>query len=372
MKRILTIVAFAGILISCQTKNKMETDKISIKDDIKALLIEPKHYVCYRTPEAIEIDGKLDKAAWAKAQWTDLFVDIEGDKKPLPTQNTKVKMLWDTKYLYVAAQLDEEHIWAYLEHKDDVVYHDNDFEIFIDPDNDAKNYFEFEINARQTVFDLFMPFPYRHSTFALHNWDFKGIKYAVHIDGTLNNGNDKDRMWTVEIAIPFSDVSFGLDNGRPNPDKLWRINFSRVQWDTRWENGKYVKLTDKDGKTLPEHNWVWSPVGAISMHMPERYGYLKFSTQQAGEGKEDFVLPNEEKLKRVLWAVFYREEAYHEKNKKFTANISELGNDLLSLFDQKLYKLNITVGETLYEAKLQSTDGKVKMYITNEGIVKGV
>ena len=81
MKRILTIAALAYILISCQTKNKMETEKTSIKDDIKYLLAEPKHYVCYQTPEAIEIDGNLNKTAWAKAEWTDLFVDIEGEKK---------------------------------------------------------------------------------------------------------------------------------------------------------------------------------------------------------------------------------------------------------------------------------------------------
>jgi hypothetical protein len=364
---ILSIMTF--VLISCNQK-KENTKGENLKADLKYLIAEPKHYVCYFTDEAIVIDGNLDKKVWQQAAWTDLFVDIEGDKKPLPTQNTKVKMLWDSTYLYIAAQLDEEHIWAYLENHDDVVYHDNDFEIFIDPDNDAKNYFEFEINAKQTVFDLFLPHPYRHSSFALHNWDFKGIKHAVKIDGSLNNGNDKDKKWTVEVAIPFTSLSFGLDNGKPDPEKLWRINFSRVEWDTKWENGKYVKLTDNEGKTLPEHNWVWSPVGVISMHIPERYGYLKFSTLKAGTAKEEFKLPEVEKLKRILWAVFYREEAYFEKNKKYTAQIAELGKDILSLFDPTKYKLSIIIAETQYEAKLETMDAKIRLYITNEGSVK--
>jgi hypothetical protein len=370
--KVLLITAVIALLHSACNNHKVEKNTMNepLKDDLKALLAEPKHYVCYRTDEAITINGKLEEKAWQQAEWTDLFTDIEGDAKPKPAQDTKLKMLWDDNYLYVAAQLDEEHIWAYLENHDDIVFRDNDFEIFIDPDNDALNYFEFEINARQTVFDLFLPHPYRHSSFALHNWDFKGVKHAVNIDGTLNDGRDKDKKWTVEVAIPFTNLSFGLDSGKPDPEKLWRINFSRVEWDTRWENSKYMKLSGTDGKPLPEHNWVWSPVGVISMHMPERYGYLKFSKHIAGSAKEEFTLPQAEKLKSVLWAVFYRQEKYFEKNKKFASTLPELGNDISSLYDTKAYKLSLITAETLYEAKLESMDGKIRMYITNEGTVK--
>jgi hypothetical protein len=133
-----------------------------------------------------------------------------------------------------------------------------------------------------------------------------------------------------------------------------------------------VKLTGADGKPLPEHNWVWSPPGVISMHMPERYGYLKFSKHTAGTAKEEFMLPQSEKLKSVLWAVFYRQEKYFEQHKKFASTLSELGNDISSLYDTKAYKLSLITAETLYEAKLESMDGKMRMYITNEGTIKEV
>ncbi|OFY08551.1 MAG: hypothetical protein A2W93_01380 [Bacteroidetes bacterium GWF2_43_63] len=330
---------------------------------------EPKSYVCYRTSEPVNIDGMPAEQAWSKAEWTDLFIDIEGDLKSKPAQNTQVKMLWDNDYLYILAELEEENIWAYLDKHDEVVYFDNDFEIFIDPDNDAKNYFEYEVNAKGTVFDLFLPHPYRHSSYALHNWDFKGIKQAIKIDGTLNDGSDKDLKWTIELAIPFTDLSFGLDSGKPNVDKPWRINFSRVEWDVKWENGKYIKLTNSDGKPLPEHNWVWSPVGAISMHMPERYGYLKFSDKIAGTERETFVLSENEKLKNVLWAVFYRESVYFEKNKSYTDKLGKLGNDIKSLYDNKKYNLRIAASNNTFEATLKSTDGKMRMFITQEGSV---
>lgn len=356
----------AGILMSCKPQTK---DMESLHDDISPLLQDPKSYVCYRTSGALNIDGMPDDAAWAKAEWTDLFVDIEGDLKPKPAQNTRVKMLWDENYLYILAELEEENIWAYLEKHDEVVYYDNDFEIFIDPDNDAKNYFEYEVNAKGTVFDLFLPYPYRHSSFALHNWDFKGIKQAVKINGTLNDGSDKDFRWTVELAIPFTDLSFGLDSGKPNIDKPWRINFSRVEWDTKWENGKYTKRTGADGKPLPEHNWVWSPVGAISMHMPERYGYLKFSEKTAGTEKETFTISENEQMKKVLWAVFYREAKYFEKYKKYTGIAGDLGSDLKSMYDDKKYKLSISATTHTFEASLISSNKKVNMYITQEGSV---
>jgi hypothetical protein len=40
-----------------------------------------------------------------------------------------------------------------------VIFHDNDFEVFLNPSGDGRNYFEFEINALNTGWDLFLPKP---------------------------------------------------------------------------------------------------------------------------------------------------------------------------------------------------------------------
>src|SRR5882672_8596017 len=65
----------------------------------------PKSYDCFHTATPIKIDGKLDDPAWKKAPWTTDFVDIEGAAKPLRFR-TRVKMLWDDQYLYIAAELE--------------------------------------------------------------------------------------------------------------------------------------------------------------------------------------------------------------------------------------------------------------------------
>ncbi|GAA0529854.1 carbohydrate-binding family 9-like protein [Chitinophaga japonensis] len=242
----------------------------------------PLRYTCYRSSQPPVIDGKPDEAAWSQASWTSDFVDIEGSRQPRPPLRTRVKMLWDEQYLYIAAELEEPHIWGKLLQHDTIIFHDNDFEVFIDPDGDTREYFEIEVNARNTIFDLFMPRPYSEGAHALMTWDAKGMRTAVHINGTLNQPDDKDRSWTVEMAIPFTALHLLGVPMVPGNGTVWRINFSRVEWDTDIKNGQYIKKTNPaTGKPLPEHNWVWSPQGVINMHVPAKWGYLQFSTQAA-------------------------------------------------------------------------------------------
>jgi hypothetical protein len=42
-----------------------------------------------------------------------------------------------------------------------IIFHDNDFEVFIDPDGDNWQYYELEVNARGQVWDLLLIRPYR-------------------------------------------------------------------------------------------------------------------------------------------------------------------------------------------------------------------
>ena len=122
--------------------------------------IAPKNYVVYRAATPIVIDGHLNDGPWKAAPWTDLFVDIEGDAKPLPRFATRVMMLWDDEYFYFAADMEEPHVWGTLTKRDSVICNDNDFEIFIDPDGDSEHYMEFEMNPLNAAWDLYIPQAY--------------------------------------------------------------------------------------------------------------------------------------------------------------------------------------------------------------------
>lgn len=261
----------------------------------------PRVYIANKAVDQFSIDGKPDEVSWAKSTWSDLFIDIEGKKTP--RHNTRMKMTWDEKNLYLYAELSEPHIWANLKQKDTIIFYNNDFEIFIDPDGDTHNYYEFEMNALNTIWDLFLSKPYRNHGKVLGGWDFKGLRSAVHIDGTLNDASDIDKGWSVEIAIPWSfDTAPGASTSIPK-NTFWRMNFSRVNWDFDLVHGKYARKKDEQGKFLAEYNWVWSPQGVINMHEPEHWGYVYFSTAEVGS-LTPFEIPKDEHIKWYLYELF--------------------------------------------------------------------
>ena len=134
-------------------------------------LTTPRNYVCYRTTEKMKIDGKLNEKVWQKAAQTESFVDISGFDFPKPIYDTKARLLWDDEYLYISAVLEEPNIVANLTQRDTIIYHDNDFEVFLDPTGDGQCYFEIENNARGVVFDLMLDRAYRSGGNFYVQWD---------------------------------------------------------------------------------------------------------------------------------------------------------------------------------------------------------
>ena len=221
----------------------------------------PKTYDCYRVTKPVKVDGKLDDPAWKKAPWTDDFIDIEGGSKPTPRFRTRAKLLWDDSYLYIGAELQEPDVTATLVRHDSVIFRDNDFEVFLKPSPLHTGYFEFEINALNTSWDLYLNKSYREGGKPDDSWEIPGLKTAVTIQGTLNDSTQKDKSWTVELAIPWTAFASRLPVTRPLLGSEWRINFSRVEWTTGQKR---------------EDNWVWSPQGVINMHVPDRWGVVHF------------------------------------------------------------------------------------------------
>ena len=279
----------------------------------------PKGYVCGRAKVPIVVDGKLDDEAWHHAPWTDDFVDIEGDLKPLPRFRTRAKMAWDDTYFYIAAELVEPHVWGTLTRHDSVIFHDNDFEVFIDPDGDNHEYYELEINALNTEWDLLLEKPYRDGGPAVDAWEIPGLKTATHVNGKLSDPTGLDESWTVEMAIPWKALEPRAH--RPSPPRdgdQWRVNFSRVEWEHMIEDKAYKKVPNK-----PEANWVWSPQGAVDMHRPEKWGYVQFSEKLPGKAA---YRPDPDQLVRDQLMGFYHAQiAFKKKNTTWATTLDAIG-----------------------------------------------
>ncbi|MCL6274659.1 carbohydrate-binding family 9-like protein [Muricauda sp. 2012CJ35-5] len=279
----------------------------------------PRQYVAYRTTEKLNIDGKAAETAWQKAPWSDFFIDIEGNKKP--TYNTRMKMLWDEENVYFFAQLEEPHVWGDITEHDAVIFHNNDFEIFLDPEADVHGYYELEWNILNTVWDQYLTAPYRMGNETVNGWEALGMKSAVAIQGTLNDPTDTDQGWSIEVEIPFKALRTGYYHNNIPKNTFWRVGFSRVNWDFEVTDGKYGRKKDDKGEYLHENNWVWSPQYVINMHEPERWGYVYFTENPVGGKADEFVIPQDEHIKWHLYER-YREVIQQRDGKPAWESVS--------------------------------------------------
>ena len=259
---------------------------------------EKPNYTAYRVTQPMVIDGRLDEAAWKNATKSSAFRDIlTGD----PTfHDTRVAVLWDDVNLYVGFWVEEPNVAATLKERDSPIYSNNDVEVFIAaPDG----YYEFEINAFNTLYEamFFWEDAYERGGYSempefkrnrpraqsfngvgykqhprgkrmgFFDWDFPGLRTAVHIDGTINDPSDQDKGWTVELAFPWQGLKvLAKADGRalpPNDSDVWRMDFSRF-------NQYKAPPPAKDSG-----GWFWAPHGIWDSHIPECFPTIHFSTQ---------------------------------------------------------------------------------------------
>lgn len=287
--------------------------------------IVPRSYLCQRASAPIVVDGRIDDTAWTAAPWTEDFVDIEGAGKPTPRFRTRAKMLWDDRYLYIAAELQEPHVWATLTKHDSVIFQDPDFEVFIDPTGDTQPYYEFEMNALNTSWDLLLDKPYQDQGKAHNEWNIPGLKTGVQVLGTLNNPQDTDQGWTVEIAFPWQVLSQRARHpGAPGEGERWRMGFSRVEWQIT-TNGGYQKVP----KT-PEDNWIWSAQGVVDMHRPEMWGVVQFTSRAPSETPSVAGIPGKA-ARDVAIGIYYQQRDFWKTHHRWATNLTELGGGTTEL-----------------------------------------
>jgi len=315
--------------------------------------VYPKHYINYFTSNPPIIDGKLDDEAWKEVSWTDPFMDIQGIKYPVPRFLTKAKMRFDDHWLYIGAYIQETQVWAYQTKHDSVVFLDNDFEVFINPDGSTHYYKEFEMNALNTTWDLILDKPYMNGGYPNSTWDMKTMKTGVYIDGKINDPSIQNVFWSVEIAFPLKDLAFNNSvHVPPKNGDYWRINFSRVEWHVNVVNGKYVKIPN-----LPEDNWVWSSQAAINMHIPERWGFIQFSRQPVNTTK--WVPDPQWPVRYILAQLYDGEVMFKAVNGYFTNDITQLNlpNNIIDGHCAGIPNLNISFYQ--FQIDVSSLDPKV-------------
>jgi hypothetical protein len=191
------------------------------------------------TSEPITIDGKLDEGAWAKAPSYSLCLPLKAySNSPESMQKNlgknlrekgAVKLLWDDNYLYVGAEFEDSDVVNEGKEDQSHFYLTGDLlEVFLKP---AKENYYWEIygtpNNKRTWFAI--PSRGRLIFPACASYLPENLKVAATVDGTLNNWKDKDKGWTVEMAIPIKELTvYGakFDNSANWTILLARYNYS--------------------------------------------------------------------------------------------------------------------------------------------------
>lgn len=186
-------------------------------------------YMCQRRDGELRLDGMLDEKTWDGKEVAVQF--WKSKDTGLAHYQAKAYAMWDDNTLYIAAKMDDEDVVGHLNNRDDPIYNEDAFEIFILPDPQSRFVFEFEFSPQGVIFDaLSRRLPNNKSGYrgeTARGWNAGGLICKAAVDGTLNDFRDKDRGWSVEVKIPFS--AFKRVVPKPKVGDKWKITFARCE-----------------------------------------------------------------------------------------------------------------------------------------------
>lgn len=203
------------------------------------------------------IDGRLDDAVWEAAPRYEMMRSREqiAQRPGYRAQAGAVQFAWDADHLYVAARFEDDDVIARGEADNLPHFQLGDtFELFLKPIGQT-HYWEMYATPRG-----------RQSLMRLEAAGLVGLpgnrldldpilEVGVTVDGTLNNGHDRDRGWTAELAIPLNKLDAAA-GGRLQPGLRWQILVARYNYG-RYQQHRGPELTMYPQLSRPSFHDVW-------------------------------------------------------------------------------------------------------------------
>ncbi len=236
--KLITLIAFlfSGSILLSQTETTSEENN----NEETPTKYEKRVYTTASIAggNGITIDGALDETAWDAVEWSTDYMEFEPDVGTAPTEQTKMKIIYDEKNLYVAFkcyQADPSSIEKRMGRRDD--FPGDWVELNIDSYNDDRTGFSFTASVSGVKGDEFIS----------NNGNFDSSWNPIWY---LSTAVDDDG-WTAEIRIPLSQLRFGNDD-----EQVWGIQSTR-----RYFNN--------------EERSVWQPLPANPPGWVSEFGELR-------------------------------------------------------------------------------------------------
>ncbi len=222
-------------------------------------------YKVSKAREPIIVDGKMDEASWKNAEVRSFEYFYRNDKLP-EKQDTRFRMLWDNENLYLFYECEDTSLTSREKNFDAQPYLDDCAEFFCVPVPDSIYFhFGFELNITKAAYDFVVLWRYfNNRTIFLRSYN-PVYKAEVTCDGTINDDTDKDKMWQMELAIPFAAFSDFYNVARAKTGVRWA--FQAVRQDRNLVSDRF-----RSTSTL-------FPIYDIrkDVHQPSRFGLLEFT-----------------------------------------------------------------------------------------------
>ena len=200
------------------------------------------HPVLYaQTPPTI--DGRLDDTAWAQAEPITRFYEFKEMNHRVAGMTAY--LAWDEANLYCAFRIEDADLYALESKSDGFLWNGDVGEFFFKPSETSLDLYEFDVNPLGGFTDIHYigrgGGPYQR--FKAYS---SGARVAVQYAGTLNNWEDSDGGWAVEMAIPMSAFSRAVPGG-PRPGDVWKFNVGGYDYSVYLE--EVLRFTCCDGST---------------------------------------------------------------------------------------------------------------------------
>ena len=229
-----------------------------LKEALRDVPPVPDDLSCLRASSRVVADGRLIDPAWGDAPVLEkftCFLSREGE----PPLSTTARLLWDEQGFFLGVVCWDPDIFCKERERDGFLWEDEVVELYIDPDGDGRNYYEFEVNPMNQVIDLKIESPEQVKTIAgiqeAAEWNAEGWRTGVALDGDLKDRANEDRLWTVESFLPWSALD-GMES--PKEDDVLRVQVYRID----------------RSKSLGETPLFVSLARTENFHRPEFFGRL--------------------------------------------------------------------------------------------------
>ena len=253
------VPAFAAVLLASCAHENDDFEKRFGADAPREKIVAVK------ASGKVTLDGKLNEGAWAKAPAYTFQAPARNygtvmpkvAKNPDPFESGTVKLVYDDKYLYIGAVLQDSDVVHYGKEDQAHLYLQGDtFEIFIKSEKCPKYW---ELYA--TPIGKKTTFIFESRGYARLDWGKLNPSFltSATVQGTLNNYNDTDKTWTVEVAVPLTMLE-GLTGVKFDGKGRWTILLARYNY-TYGQKALQLSTVPQ----LPQGNY----------HLNEYYGALE-------------------------------------------------------------------------------------------------